>query len=191
LLLCAAVCVLWVRSYLRRDAHEFNRQGVRWEVASDKGRLVLSDAPQRRRDEEESYRITVQQSRAMWANRARWKEVFDGPGGWWPLSARSRELNRIVKDWERGREARSKEWMAAHARTRITVVSHSLRHAAVAAATAALPTAWLTAAMLARHRRRRRLRQNRCPVCGYDLRVSPSRCPECGAVPGAAPRRTA
>ena len=29
--------------------------------------------------------------------------------------------------------------------------------------------------------KRRRVRQARCPECGYDLRATPSRCPECGA----------
>lgn len=27
---------------------------------------------------------------------------------------------------------------------------------------------------------RRRLREGRCPACGYDLRATPGRCPECG-----------
>ena len=48
------------------------------------------------------------------------------------------------------------------------------------------PALWLRRATR-RRQANARLRQNRCPACGYDLRASPERCPECGAVAPSAP----
>ena len=36
---------------------------------------------------------------------------------------------------------------------------------------------WMTA-----RRQQHRAAQNRCPICGYDIRATPTRCPECGHV---------
>jgi hypothetical protein len=48
LLLCAAVVVLWVRSYAATRTGEVRLFGVTWQVGSERGRLWVDNAPQRR-----------------------------------------------------------------------------------------------------------------------------------------------
>jgi len=49
----------------------------------------------------------------------------------------------------------------------------------VAGLAAALPALWAIQTL----QRRKRVRENHCLNCGYDLRATPDRCPECGSVP--------
>jgi hypothetical protein len=48
------------------------------------------------------------------------------------------------------------------------------------AAFAVLPVGCWGPRLLRRALRRRRVRRDCCPTCGYDLRATPDRCPECG-----------
>jgi hypothetical protein len=161
LLLCAAVCVLWIRSYWVGEAVYREGPAYRLAVLSSKGQCS-------------AFRMTYPKSadngppRWMYSNRGMWAEVtqrpdlyradpgvrcygpiagfglFDKPAG--PPGMGTREV--FVPYWF------------------------------LALLTAAGPAAWW------HHARRARSRSlGLCSACGYDLRATPERCPECGAVP--------
>src|SRR3712207_6256867 len=46
LVLCAATCVLWVRSYRAADTFVFREDGLLWRVASERGLIRVDDRPQ-------------------------------------------------------------------------------------------------------------------------------------------------
>lgn len=46
--------------------------------------------------------------------------------------------------------------------------------------TAILPVTWWVVIYRRRHRREKWAAEERCLMCGYDLRATPGRCPECG-----------
>jgi hypothetical protein len=60
----------------------------------------------------------------------------------------------------------------------------------IVSATAALPLIHAVTIVRRARRGRRRSQTGACPVCGYDLRATPDRCPECGAEPKAKPQPT-
>jgi hypothetical protein len=169
LLLCVAVCVLWVRSYWRYD--QVNRFGADHvlELSSGDGVFAVMYGP-----------------------------TYKGPGAvQWPTSWRYRNYKALGKNGLPGQMAIASHrrlhrlGLAYDANRLITpslgppyYSSHRLYlpHWLVALALAALPSA--------RSWRRWRCRRARaaggCPACGYDLRATPDRCPECGAAAGPA-----
>jgi hypothetical protein len=156
LLLCAAVCVLWVRSY---DVDVFN-----WFATVPDG--TSSGLHLKRHDYVFSKNGTLYWSRS-------WRPPDPTPVTHigqreiehmqFPLLSSRVPLREPSFAWERGSD----------------YVSITVAYWALALATLPVPAAHLWSA---RRGRRSRLRRQGglCTSCGYDLRASPGRCPECG-----------
>jgi hypothetical protein len=167
LLLCAAVCVLWVRSYAHADEARHIKGPRITLLRSSCGTLLFSQ--QRwtwnwNWDEGLGFRLDGKaDSNFDWARR--FGCTLSDFGVFWVGDNNSRQ--RYYDDGARESIA-------------VLVVPHW----AVAAVTLVLPVGTLVHVM----RRRRRASGRLCQRCGYDLRAHSAgdRCPECGtAVTGA------
>jgi len=67
----------------------------------------------------------------------------------------------------------------------ITIAGFPVSRGLPITVTAIAPSCWAISFLVRQARSSRRLRENRCHACGYDLRATPERCPECGTVPAA------
>jgi hypothetical protein len=154
LLLCAAVLVLWARSYRACDALvRPARAGDRYCVTSEFGMLVV--------EWEGPAQGTVLEG---------W-EYFQSPlPRRWPV--RSRPL---------GFEAYRGQVTHFVRLPPSTVHGVAVPHWFAAALLAVLPAAWVVRRERARLARRR-ADGGLCPECGYDLRATTDRCPECGTL---------
>ena len=154
LLLCAALCVMWVRSY--RQADEFERSSTvyhpRWRLELDRHDSVRSSDGTLGWSRSYDVQVEVEQMQFPLLS-SRVSET--------PVSVQSewREPSFVWK-WE------------PHVR-RVVVP-----YWALVAVTLTVPAACLGSA------RRRRRPEGHCRNCGYDLRATPSCCPECGTAPG-------
>jgi hypothetical protein len=198
LLLCAAVVVLWVRSYWAKDAVEFQHGNARWELASELGRIRVDNGPQLALDRRaqlaymQAVRDWMEAHAALGHELSRAVRTVHGLGPPGPPGTEAGAADRAKRkaalaEIDALRKMRGTfAWPGPRpAISRPT--SYSVPHWLIAAA-AAIPSASQWGWAVRRRRARRQLLLRRiCPGCGYDLRATPDRCPECGGVPDCAP----
>ena len=158
LLLCVAVCGMWVRSYAEPFAFGHGGAFVAYELGAADGRLVFLRWATR-----DPARIAAVKPQRLSYTR--------GP----PVAYNLR--GDTLTDYSVAPAT------VYHLTERRPPFTDSIWYAHVscgwvAGAAALLPTARLMT--LRRSRRRYRLQHQLCPACGYDIRATPDRCPECG-----------
>jgi hypothetical protein len=176
LLLCAAVAVLWVRSYARDgEWWKSEKPGATDFAVSRGGRLYLvrqAATPVRSDDWEadtSEFGDVTLRSRPMQLELQVFRTYPQLP---------SRLLGFEWADRRMTIGSNARVWLPApiSVTQRLLAIPFWLPTLLLLLA----PAAWLTAAYR-RRRRRKRLQSGQCPGCGYDLRGTPGRCPECGS----------
>jgi hypothetical protein len=160
LLLCAAVCVLWVRSYQHRDIVTFPQTSGIPSLVTSRGTLLVEGGGRRPGPPVVGMAWTTKGPDAIGPRRAQPGE----PGVRVDVAAAGFGYFRTDGGAMLG-ATYFPAWTAA-----VPLVG-------IAVPLALLPAGWLWS----RDNRRRRRAAGRCPACGYDLRATPARCPECGA----------
>jgi hypothetical protein len=165
LLLCVAVCALWVRSHWRWDQAAWRRVNGVGTVQSAHGRVVLD----------------VRRSR-WWGNGANWNGLWFthepaptsgtiSPAAW--MYALNVDAGDTFVAWEHFGFG----WYVWQSRDRVNLIAAAaVPHWCLAGVTAVLPAWWA----VRRWRARGKPKPTLCRKCGYDLRATPDRCPECG-----------
>jgi hypothetical protein len=161
LLLCVATAVLWVRSYRTDDRYGFHHG---WTVRSYIGGVHVVRGYYFASWGYESFPVGFFPP-VYWCTEYPLDEI--GWERWGFAVAKGRQLSLGIGD----DPATDVQYIAMTA----VVVPYWF----IVTVFLVAPAIWI----FARARRRRALRQGRCPTCGYDLRATPDRCPECGTIP--------
>ena len=190
LVLCVAVCVLWVRSHWRADHFQYGRvqfPGLRmtedgYNATSARGGLSLSWGHRQYAfpsvAEADQVRSRIGRAEGRFHFEARTLSWMQYAGGFYELGGGRLHVGFGWRSFDSvstsgGRPLVERGWQAV------------LPWPALALLMAMLPLSrlWLFSR---RARRRRRVGAGLCPSCGYDLRATPDCCPECGHQPGPA-----
>ena len=174
LVLCAAVCVLWVRSYSRADIFGYEFGGpdpLGWRhshraIKTSNGYLRVWKFDEVNRFNVPTHPFTPVSERTRWFLKTQ-------PLEWRTYELRPRTWHFGIGWWDqhtRFPERQIDAWVLAVPCWYLVV------------ALSAIPAYWMAARLLQVRRRLRRAKSGSCIGCGYDLRASPDRCPECGAV---------
>jgi hypothetical protein len=179
LLLCVAVCVLWVRSYVATEwlvyqkTEPSNRLWWKLTFVSTPGQLYIGFGRVDFNGDglAEKYQAKSRNPEGFWYLRqspeSRWGQF---PQGFKPTRA-DEVLGRLGFQFILSDVHRWRDGTLSFPRAFIPYWFSTVMMAG-------LPFIWWRR----RHRRRIRVREQRCVNCGYDLRATPERCPECGMI---------
>jgi hypothetical protein len=173
LLLCVAVCVLWVRSYTVIDTIEYLSIDPAISVTNP-GRVSTFVACTDRGSFTARFGTAVCKWYAPPPGYLRWKLYFASEGGPFFTQGKVEPPQEYASPWLAGLGFQ----FSGYPGSPISEISFPLWF--LPACVLGLPLG-LTA--LRFPRRRLRGRRGQCVRCGYDLRATPCRCPECGTEP--------
>ena len=178
LVLCAAACALWVRSYWRADtlildSRRSGNDGIRTRSVvcfSGAGGFYLAGF--------DISAVALISDHARQSPDKPWGLLWESRPDPKRTGIENPSFDRLGLSWlAQWRRPQGDRWY----RRVVSEVFVGIPHWLAVLVTLILPGGGL--ARRTRRRRRRRATAGLCVACGYDLRATPGRCPECGEVP--------
>jgi hypothetical protein len=208
-LLCVAVCVLWVRSYWRAEHFWLTyRDGGGDLFRTDQGDFTIYHSRSREPNHRVAGRVGFEYAAGPLVGAHARPGSYPVVRRWGPFSYAAvprpkpptdeqlEQARRAIKEWEQ-----SKSRMDPHDTKTLMLQERALeaqvmlngwwdrslwRFVFPAWAVVAVllsPSAARAVPLWQRRLARGRQKSGLCPRCGYDLRATPGRCPECGTMP--------